>query len=130
MVAKELESRIRDALNQRGNPFEGGARMTPGSSSVQRPLLCLFDRNFDLTAMLQHAWTYQPLVHDVLNMRLNRVDVDTDGSASAATAVQAEELHARAAQIRFGLKTRMRRFQRLRRRSRRSWPSTRKRSSV
>ena len=86
MVAKELESRIRDALNQRGNPFEGGARMTPGSSSVQRPLLCLFDRNFDLTAMLQHAWTYQPLVHDVLNMRLNRVDVDTDGSASAATA--------------------------------------------
>lgn len=86
MVAKELESRLRDALSQRGNPFENGARMTPGSSSVQRPLLCLFDRNFDLTAMLQHAWTYQPLVHDVLNMRLNRVDVDTDtGSASAAT---------------------------------------------
>ena len=85
MVAKELESRIRDALAQRDNPFEGGLRAQYGGSSVQRPLLCLFDRNFDLTAMLQHAWTYQPLVHDVLRMRLNRVNVDADAPTGVTT---------------------------------------------
>lgn len=85
MIAKELDSRIREALTQRDNPFEGGVRMALAGSSVQRPLLCLFDRNFDLTAMLQHSWTYQPLVHDVLNMRLNRVEIDADGPTGAAT---------------------------------------------
>lgn len=83
MIAKELDSRLREALSQKDNPFEGGFRIGLGGSYVQRPLLCLFDRNFDLTAMLQHAWTYQPLVHDVLNMKLNRVDVDVDGPTAA-----------------------------------------------
>lgn len=27
--------------------------------------------------MLSHSWTYQSLVHDVLNMRLNRITVET-----------------------------------------------------
>ena len=81
MVANELDSKIREALTQRDNPFDAAARMHIGAGSVQRPLLCLFDRNFDLTAMLQHAWTYQPHVHDVLSMHLNRVDVKSDSPA-------------------------------------------------
>jgi hypothetical protein len=27
--------------------------------------------------MLSHSWTYQALVHDILNMRLNRITVET-----------------------------------------------------
>ena len=42
--------------------YTGGAMGGAG----QRPILCLFDRNFDLSTALQHVWTYQPLVHDVL----------------------------------------------------------------
>jgi len=84
MVAKELDSKIRESLAQRDNPFDTAARMHIVTSSVQRPLLCVFDRNFDLTAMLQHSWTYQPLVHDVLNMNLNRVDVKSDSPVDIA----------------------------------------------
>lgn len=42
-----------------------------------RPVLVLLDRNIDLTPMLSHSWTYQSLVHDVLNMKLNRITIET-----------------------------------------------------
>jgi hypothetical protein len=55
----------------RNNLFsEAGA-----AASFQRPLLCLFDRNFELAVAVQHVWTYQPLVHDVLGLTLNRTTV-------------------------------------------------------
>ena len=38
-------------------------------------VLVILDRNVDLTSMLSHSWTYQALVHDVLDMKLNRVTV-------------------------------------------------------
>ena len=31
--------------------------------------------------MLQHAWTYKPLVHDVLGMHANSVTIDTKAEA-------------------------------------------------
>jgi len=43
-------------------------------------VLVIIDRNVDLVPMLSHSWTYQSLVHDVLNMKLNRITVEnTDG---------------------------------------------------
>lgn len=41
----------------------------------QRPLLVLLDRNLDMATPLHHTWTYQALVHDVLDFTLNRVVV-------------------------------------------------------
>ncbi|PSC71004.1 SEC1 family transport SLY1-like [Micractinium conductrix] len=74
-VAAQLDAKLRDALAGRSSLFsEAGAAGAGGlAASLQRPLLCLFDRNFELSVVLQHAWTYKPLVHDVLAMRLNRV---------------------------------------------------------
>ena len=37
----------------------------------------ILDRNVDLIPMLAHSWTYQALVHDVLDMKLNRVTVES-----------------------------------------------------
>jgi hypothetical protein len=80
-VAAALDSRLRDALRNRGNIFsEAGAGSTGLSASLQRPLLCLFDRNFELSVVLQHTWTYKPLLHDVLGMHLNRVAVQDGGT--------------------------------------------------
>jgi len=71
-VAAQLDGRLRDALRGRANIFSEGA--SGGlAASLQRPLLCLFDRNFELSVCLQHAWTYKPLVHDVLHMHRNRI---------------------------------------------------------
>lgn len=45
----------------------------PNHSSA---VLVILDRNVDLVPMLSHSWTYQALVHDVLDMKLNRVTVE------------------------------------------------------
>ena len=76
MVAGFLDSRIRDHLVSRNNLFTEAGHM---GTSFQRPVLCLFDRNFELSVAVQHVWSYRPLVHDVLNMKLNRVNVQGEG---------------------------------------------------
>ena len=36
-------------------------------------VLLILDRNIDLVPMISHGWTYQALVSDCLDMKLNRV---------------------------------------------------------
>jgi hypothetical protein len=38
-------------------------------------VLIILDRNVDLVPMVSHSWTYQALINDVLDMKLNRVTV-------------------------------------------------------
>ena len=72
MVASRLDAKLRDYLVD-------SARSTAAENSlfadrdVIRPLLVLVDRTVDLSSMLCHTWTYSSLVHDVLDMKLNRV---------------------------------------------------------
>ncbi|KAJ3035694.1 Vesicle trafficking between the ER and Golgi, partial [Rhizophlyctis rosea] len=67
-VATKLNSRIRDHVINSKSDFMGD-----GGLSLTRPVLVLLDRNMDLTTMLNHTWTYSTLVHDLLDMKLNRV---------------------------------------------------------
>lgn len=79
MVAGILDGRIRDHLVSRNNLFTEAGHM---GFSFQRPVLCLFDHNFELSVAVRHSWSYRPLVHDVLNMKLNRVQVEGAGLGS------------------------------------------------
>ncbi|XP_077220787.1 sec1/munc18-like (SM) proteins superfamily [Tasmannia lanceolata] len=72
MVASGLDLRLRDHLIQKNNLFSEGGNL---GSSFQRPILCIFDRNFELSVGIQHDWSYRPLVHDVLGLKLNRLSV-------------------------------------------------------
>ncbi|XP_042479187.1 SEC1 family transport protein SLY1 [Macadamia integrifolia] len=72
MVASELDSRLRDHLIVKNNLFTEGGNL---GSSFQRPILCIFDRNFELSVGIQHDFRYRPLVHDVLGLKLNRLTV-------------------------------------------------------
>ncbi|KAL6068512.1 Sec1 domain containing protein 1 [Balamuthia mandrillaris] len=74
MVAAKLNTRLKEHLLKRGTLLD-----SPSSSFV-RPVLILLDRNVDLTVMCHHTWTYQALIHDLLDFKLNsvRVDVDTE----------------------------------------------------
>ena len=48
-MAQQLESRLREHLKMRNNLLnDGGAGL---SASLSRPLLCLFDRNFELSVV-------------------------------------------------------------------------------
>ncbi|WWC63946.1 uncharacterized protein I303_106552 [Kwoniella dejecticola CBS 10117] len=81
MVARKLDAKLRDHIasnaSQRGGVGRDGAYGVDGLNSLQRPLLVILDRNVDLIPMLSHSWTYQALVHDVLDMKLNRVTVES-----------------------------------------------------
>ncbi|KAI0319046.1 Sec1-like protein [Amylostereum chailletii] len=77
MVAKKLETRIRDSIIM-ASRSQGTSLFTQdaaGLSNLSRPLLLILDRNIDLVPMMSHGWTYQALVSDCLEMRLNRVTV-------------------------------------------------------
>uniref|UniRef100_A0A0D9XJ49 SEC1 family transport protein SLY1 n=1 Tax=Leersia perrieri TaxID=77586 RepID=A0A0D9XJ49_9ORYZ len=71
MVAAALDARLRDHLIAKPNLFTEAAATTV--ASFQRPVLCLFDRNFELSVGIQHDWSYRPLVHDVLGLKLNKL---------------------------------------------------------
>eukprot|EP00878_Enallax_costatus_P003254 GHUV01003457.1.p1 GENE.GHUV01003457.1~~GHUV01003457.1.p1 ORF type:complete len:653 (+),score=212.17 GHUV01003457.1:296-2254(+) len=77
-VAAALESRLRDHLKARSNLFSEGTSAL--AATLSRPLLVIFDRNFDLSVMLQHCWSYKPLVQDILGLKLNRVALAPDTS--------------------------------------------------
>lgn len=71
MVAEALDSKLRDHLITKNNLF-----MENAGSVLARPVLCLFDRNFELAVGVQHDWNYRPLVHDMLGLKLNKLDLE------------------------------------------------------
>ncbi|KAF5384990.1 hypothetical protein D9615_001187 [Tricholomella constricta] len=80
MIAKKLDTKIRDAIltasRQNYTPSSTlFAQDATGLSNLQRPLLLILDRNVDLVSVLSHGWTYQALVSDCLEIKLNRVVV-------------------------------------------------------
>ncbi|KAL8895990.1 MAG: hypothetical protein Q9192_003332 [Flavoplaca navasiana] len=80
MIAAKLDRKLRDhILNSKDNLFsnQGQRSSTTGGTPSSRPVLVIVDRNVDLIPMLSHSWTYQSLVHDVLEMHLNRITVET-----------------------------------------------------
>uniref|UniRef100_A0A1A9V9F5 Protein sly1 homolog n=1 Tax=Glossina austeni TaxID=7395 RepID=A0A1A9V9F5_GLOAU len=80
MVARKLEKKLRENLwDARSNLFHMDATQAGGGIfSFQRPVLLLLDRNIDLATPLHHTWSYQALVHDVLDLGLNLVYVEDD----------------------------------------------------
>ncbi|KAJ5459629.1 Protein sly1 [Penicillium daleae] len=92
LIATKLDRKLRDhILNSKDNLFSGNQRALPGVPS-SRPVLIIMDRNVDLVPMLSHSWTYQSLVQDVLQMRLNRITLDADEQGSGKVAKKSYDL--------------------------------------
>ncbi|KAL4974062.1 Sec1-like protein [Aspergillus desertorum] len=95
LIATKLDRKLRDhILNSKDNLFSANKKTTPGVPS-SRPVLIIVDRNVDLVPMLSHSWTYQSLVQDVLQMRLNRITVETpldESNPAAGTTKKAYDL--------------------------------------
>jgi len=71
LISEKLDQKIREFLNSEGNEF------LEDTTSYQRPVLIILDRDIDLSVMLSHSWTYQTLVHDLLNMKNNMIEIET-----------------------------------------------------
>jgi hypothetical protein len=77
MISAKLDRKLRDhILNSKDNLFSAPSNRQSATAPSSRPVLIILDRNVDLIPMLSHSWTYQSLVHDILNMKLNRITVD------------------------------------------------------
>lgn len=74
-IARLLDTKLRDSLRDKNRNIFSESSTSGLSASLQRPVLCLFDRNFELSVILQHSWTYKPLLQDVLHLRLNRIQI-------------------------------------------------------
>jgi sec1 family domain-containing protein 1 len=87
MISAKLDRKLRDhILNSKDNLFSAPSnRPSTAGTPSSRPVLIILDRNVDLIPMLSHSWTYQSLVHDVLNMKLNRITVETPVDESNPT---------------------------------------------
>jgi len=81
MVAEKLDKKLRDNLRDTRNSLFTTDTLQSGQFSFQRPLLVLLDRNMDLATPFHHTWTYQALAHDVLELSLNRVDINEVSTA-------------------------------------------------
>lgn len=79
VVSRALDKELRDSLEL----FQSRS-FSARALSFRRPLLLMLDRDFDFTAMLHHTWTYQALIHDCLDCKLNKVTVDVGDSASGS----------------------------------------------
>ena len=90
LVAQKLYKKIKDNLqNMRSNLFPSTSDFSKQQNilnqqqfqqqqrfqplSFQRPILLILDRNIDLATPLHHTWTYQALIHDVLQLKLNQI---------------------------------------------------------
>ncbi|XP_071515570.1 sec1 family domain-containing protein 1 isoform X4 [Panulirus ornatus] len=93
-VGERLDKKLRENLRDTRNSFFTGLgtdSFAAGQLSFQRPLLVIVDRNVDLATPLHHTWTYQALVHDVLNLSLNRITVTEQDAAHPTNRTKTKE---------------------------------------
>jgi len=68
MVAEMLGRRLHEALRAQPPLFNDAANFL-------RPVMVVADRSADVGVMLQHAWSYCGLCHDLLAMHLSKVSI-------------------------------------------------------
>ena len=101
LVAQKLYKKIKDNLqNTRSNLFPSTSNFSKQQNvlnqqfqnqqrfqplSFQRPILLILDRNIDLATPLHHTWTYQALIHDVLQLKLNQIRLIERNEKSGVT---------------------------------------------
>ena len=80
MLARDFSSLLHENLTPRGAAYQllSGALIT----DRPRPLMLIFDRTCDLSTSAMHTSTYQSLIDDLLDHKLNRVTIESSkGSA-------------------------------------------------
>ena len=77
MLARDLATMVHDNLSPRGAAYTllSGALIT----DRPRPLMLIFDRTCDLSTSAMHTSTYQSLIDDLLDHKLNRVTIESKG---------------------------------------------------
>lgn len=94
MLARNLFSLLKENISPRGPAHSLFAESLV--SDRPRPLLLIFDRNCDIFPLLQHSSTYQALVDDLLDHRLNRVTIEMTGKDAVKAKKRTYDLNTQA----------------------------------
>lgn len=85
-LARRLERRLRDYVaSTKSRTLSSSSSSTTASYAareLQRPIVHLLDRSFDLSAPLKHSSTYSALLHDLIGISANRIILATPKSGS------------------------------------------------
>ncbi|ODV84637.1 hypothetical protein CANARDRAFT_29159 [[Candida] arabinofermentans NRRL YB-2248] len=74
LVSQKLDQKLRDhVINTRQSISVSGHNTT----SSERMILILLDRNIDLASMFAHSWIYQCMVSDVFQLDRNTIQIKT-----------------------------------------------------
>lgn len=84
VVAEKLNKKLHDLVSAR---HQLGISL---SSSFNRPMLVIMDRTVDLSAMIQHSWNYQPLLHDTFGITFDKVVLNTGIDSSKKATYELE----------------------------------------
>ena len=88
-IARQLDEKIRNSLQNRNTPFSRLQFMSLDSTATvfggKRPALVLLDRGVDLSAALRHTATYQALLEDTLPTTRTTVVIPADTAATSAS---------------------------------------------
>lgn len=80
-LARALDQKLRDHLmNSKGSlgPSAFGKNTSNVNVLLQRPILHILDRDFDLSVPLRHPSAYNSLIHDLLGINSNRISCTVD----------------------------------------------------
>ncbi|VDN55127.1 unnamed protein product [Dracunculus medinensis] len=92
-VAMRLDQKIRENLRDARNNLFAQENVRASMLNLHRPLLFIADRAIDLATMLHHTWTYQALIHDLLDLDQNRVvTVDASGKKKEYDMIMEDKL--------------------------------------
>lgn len=83
--AEEIANRLCNKLRSHLEDYKPRQKTRKDQTSDQ-PLLCLVDRSQDLSTPLHHTWTFQALMHDVLDYEQNKVKLLQDAESLSPTA--------------------------------------------
>lgn len=58
--------------------YSASGNMMSTLNGNNRSTLIILDRSVDLTSMIIHSWIYEPLIHDIFGIQLNKVVIQKD----------------------------------------------------
>eukprot|EP00598_Pedospumella_elongata_P001545 CAMPEP_0184981196 /NCGR_PEP_ID=MMETSP1098-20130426/11029_1 /TAXON_ID=89044 /ORGANISM="Spumella elongata, Strain CCAP 955/1" /LENGTH=650 /DNA_ID=CAMNT_0027504739 /DNA_START=110 /DNA_END=2062 /DNA_ORIENTATION=- len=93
MLAQELNSLLRENISARGPAQALFEDAMVNNDRTSRPLLLISDRISDLFPVLQHASTYQALINDLLDLKLNRVTIEAPEKEGAPRSKRTYDLN-------------------------------------
>lgn len=85
MVCSQLSKKIHQSLsNSKTSHLFNDDRDSSVSATKKRPVLLVLDRNIDMVQALHHTSTYQALVDDLFEVKLNRVSLPNPSGTSTS----------------------------------------------